>query len=393
MGQMEDFIKERQEEFAASQEAENQTEETQNEETQVEETQTEEVQTEEENRVEDPQTEEVEEEGHEPEQTEGFNDEQLNTFFGTTGQTTEDIKSTFARGAKYSELESKNEEVSRELETLKEQNAELKKSLNPLNYFSSEEAYVAEQLRKKYPDMDPVSVQKAITGDLSSMSDIDVLALQDAIKHPGAAGGEAMSKKIIAKRYDVDLSEPVDQWDELARAEIQRAAMEARQSLSGFRSEVEIPAVKSEEDVQAERAQRLETLQKSWEPFVAELTSFDKITIPGQEEGQSFEFEVPQSYRDDLGEYFNAMITNGELEPDEETIGYLMQEREKDFIYENLDKILAARDSDMRSRMTEQTDKELNNNDPANTQTQPSKTEGVSGTEEFLGRQPGVFRS
>ncbi len=321
-----------------------------------------------------------------------INDEQLNTFFGTTGKTKDDFNNALTVATKVGEIESRNSELAQELDSLRSSHAALKKELDPLSYFSSQEAYVAEQLRKKYPTMDAVAIQKAVTQDVSEMSDIDVLALHDTIKRPGARGGEEMAKKILADDYGVDLSEPSSQWDEIARGKIERAAFDARQEIKTFSSEVEMPSAKSEEDRQADRAQAAEALKAEWEPITPKLTSFDKITIPGQEGEEAFEFEVPQSFRDELGGFFEAMITQGELEPTEETISFLIEQRNKEFIYQNLDKIRASIVAAERSAAEERLDRELNNTSPANTNTAPASTEEVGGTEQHLSQQKGRFR-
>ena len=321
-----------------------------------------------------------------------FDDEQLNTFFDTTGKTKDDIKNVFTLGTKYSELEKEQGEAKRELESLRLSNAELKKGLDPLAHFSSESAYVAEQLRKKYPDMDAVAIQQAVTKDLSLVSDLDVLALQDVIKHPGVSGGETMSKRILAGKYGIDLSEPIAEWDEVAKAQIERDAFDARREINSFKKEVEIPVVKSEEDIRAARANKAADLQKKWDPVMTQLTKLDKITIPREEEGQVFEFEVPQSFRDELPEYFKTMIISGELEPGEETVKLLIEQRNKEFVYKNLDKIMGSFEADLLSSVQEQTDKELGNTAPANTQTKPPAGEPESGTEAFLGKQLGRNR-
>lgn len=323
---------------------------------------------------------------------EAIDDEKLNSFFETTGKTSEDIRNTFALGAKYSEIESKNSEMSQRLEELQARNAELKKGLDPLSHFSSEQAYVAEQLRKKYPTMDPVAIQKAVGSDLSKMEDLDVLALLDTVKRPGAKGGEVMSKRIIADQYGIDPSEPVEAWDDLAKAKIERAAIDARHELSTFQSEVELPTIKSEEDLEAERAQSIEELKGQWAEVLPIMQNFSKITLPGLEEGKSFEFEVPQEFRDGLGETFEAMIVNGELEPDKETVQLMIEQRNKDFLYQNLEKILEVRDADLRTLSTKQKDDDLNNTTPPNTTTAPASGQEISGTEQHLASQKGRVR-
>ena len=320
----------------------------------------------------------------------GINDEQLNTFFDTEGKTQEDIKAVYGLGAKASELESENSEISQELETLKDQHAKLKEELNPLSYFSSEEAYVAEQLRKKYPTMDAVAIQKAIMTDVSKMDDLDVLALQDVIKRPGVAGGEALAKRLIADDLGIDLETPPEEWGELAKGKLTRAAYDARQELGKFQQEVELPTTKSEEDLLAESAQKADAIKKEWEPILPELTKFDKISIPGPEGSQPFEFEVPQSFKDGLGEMFEAMITSGELEANKDTVAFMMEQRNKEFIYQNLGKIREAIEADVRSSVTKKTDEELNNQGEPNSNARPAGEVEVGGTEKFLEGQKGV---
>jgi hypothetical protein len=198
-----------------------------------------------------------------------------------------------------------------------------------------------------------------------------------------------MARKIIADQYGIDLSEPRETWDELAIGKLERAAIDARQDLKTFQDEVELPAIKSEEDLKQERAKFVEDLKGQWAPALPELVNFTKITLPGLEEGQSFEYEVSKEFRDGLGEFFEDMIVNGELDPNPETVKFLMIQREKDFIYQNLDDILTARDANLRSLVTKKTDDELNNTTPANTTTAPTPGEELSGTEEHLARQKG----
>jgi hypothetical protein len=338
----------------------------------------------------DPDPGQDPEPGQDPDPQGGvIDDEKLNSFFETTGKTVEDIKSTFTLGTKYSEIESERDEVLQKLEAIQAENAELRKGLNPLSHFSSEESYRAEQLRKKYPTMDPVAIQKAVGSDLSKMEDLDVLALLDAVKRPGAKGGEAMAKRIIADQYGIDLDAPREEWDDMAIAKLERAAIDGRHELKTFQNEVELPTIKSEEDLQAERAQALEELKGQWAEALPVMKNFTKITLPGLEEGKTFDFEVPQDFRDGLDDLFEGMIELGELEPDKDTVAALIEQRNKDFIYQNLDKILEARDADLRTLLTKRTDQELNNDTPPNSNTKPQPGQELTGTEQHLAGRKG----
>ena len=237
--------------------------------------------------------------------------------------------------------------------------------------------------------MDPVAIQRAIGSDLSKMSDLEILTLQDAIKRPGAKGGEAMARRIIADQYGIDLDAPPEEWDDLAVGKLQRAAIDARQELGTFKDEVEIPSIKSEEDLQAERAQAVEDLKGQWAEVLPQMKSFNRVTLPGLEEGKSYDFDVPQEFRDGLDEFFEDMIVTGELEPEEETIALIIEQVKKDFIYQNLDKIIKARDADLRTLLTKQTDADLNNTTPPNNQTAPVEGEPLSGAEAHVASRKG----
>jgi hypothetical protein len=224
------------------------------------------------------------------------------------------------------------------------------------------------------------------------MDDLDILALQDVIKRPGAKGGEAMAKRIIAQEFGIDLNDPREDWDEMAIARLERAAIDARHELKTFQSEVELPTVKSAEDLEIERSKHVEGLKSQWAEVLPSMQKFDKLILPGLEEGQSFEFEVPQEFRDGLGEFYEDMIVNGELEPDKETVNAILEQRNMEFIYKNLDKILASRDATLRSMLAKQTDDTLNNTTPPNSTTKPGEGEKLSGTEQHLAGQKGRVR-
>lgn len=143
--------------------------------------------------------------------------------------------------------------------------------------------------------------------------------------------------------------------------------------LQALKDSVEIPAIKTEEDKAKEVAESRDTLKKSWMPFLDKIELIDKINIPDPTDGTKVleTVDMPENWRKEVREELLDSILEGGINPTEETIKVLIQEREKEFIYKNLPQLYKLWENKIKSQAIEERDKLLHNDNPPNNNVRP----------------------
>ena len=225
--------------------------------------------------------------------------ENLNKEFGTQYKNRDEVKNIFGLPKKVSEYETKlkeSESLAKSVEDYKKKIEELEKEENPLKYFSSPDTFIAEQLRIKYPKSNPVLLQEIATSNVDSMNDFDVLVKEKQlfVNNPPK---ESSIVAIIKKKYGIDAETPPEEWDELAKAEMQIDAASARDKINTLKSAIELPKVMTREQRLAMESEAITKKEQVIAPLKESFSKFDKFSHEG------FEFDVPSEYQSKLPEY------------------------------------------------------------------------------------------
>jgi len=305
------------------------------------------------------------------EQKPSFDINSFNTFFGTSLKEENELKDALKRANEYGDISKKYEEAEATRKTLEEKAKVLEAGQDPFQYFSSPDAYIREQIIKQRPDLDPAVVTKLIAHDKTKMADFDLLAHDYLMQNPNVIGGLEGAREVIAKKYDVDPEDTEDKWERVSRNMMMTDARTVEQKIAQLKGEIKLPEIKSPEAIEQERIAAVQRVKSQWSPYVNDIASFDKLTVPGDDGTTMLEMEVPKAFRDTLPDYINGVIEQTGLEPTPENLKEIVDYRNRTFIYDYLPKILEVYGNNVRSEIEKKYATVLNNTTPPNTAVAP----------------------
>jgi hypothetical protein len=291
--------------------------------------------------------------------------ENLNKEFGTQYKDRDEVKKTFGLQKTVDEYQTKlkeSESLSKSIEDYKKKIEELEESQDPLKYFSSPNAYIAEQLKIKYPKSNPDTLHKIATADLSKMDDLDVLIKDKQLFVPDAPK-EGIIRSVVLKKYGIDPTTPPEEWDEISVAEMKLDAAAAREKIENLKSVIEMPKIVSKEEKLKAEQDALAQKEQVIAPLKETFSKFDKFSYEG------FEFDVPSEYQSKLPDMFQSMFINAGMEPNEENLQSAVELRDALFLHQYFPKIKEVIAKEAETKLQAKVDAELHNTQPPNTAT------------------------
>lgn len=325
-----------------------------------------------------------------PAPTPQFDINNFNSFFETPFKGESEIRDVISNASKYQDIQQRNVELEAAKKSLEEKNKELQAGADPLSYFSSEDAYIAEQIKKRLPEVDPGVMAKLLSQDRSNMADFDLLAYDWLRKYPNTKGGLDGARKVVAKKYGVELDDPAEEWDDVAQNMMMADARDVGREIDRLKGEIPLPRALTPEEREAQRVEAVNKMRASWAPYTNDIAGFDKLTVPGDDGSVMLEMEIPQAFRESLPEYINGIIEKTGLEPTPESLKEVIDYRNRTFVYEYLPKILEVYGSNIRSEIEKKYNIELNNQTPPNNVQAPPSAEpqpGASFRQHIAGRK------
>lgn len=291
---------------------------------------------------------------------------EFNKINKTEFKTPDEIGAVFQKAKKVDEYEPKISEYEKQVKKYQQDLETAQSSLNPLQYFSSQDAFVAEQLRKQRPDLSPAILQDVVLQDNTRMSDLDVLVKNQMLITPGLIGGENGAREYILDKYGIDTTIPQEEWSITTKNKILIEANATRRTWNELKSGVKLPEVATPEAREAIRVQQVEQKKQQLTPLKETFSKFDKFTEE-IEEGKVFEFNVPDEYKSQLGDIFDAYFVDSGLEPTKENLETIENLKKAMLISGNFKQIYKTIEGDVETRMKAERDKLLNNTTPLNT--------------------------
>ena len=270
-----------------------------------------------------------------------------------------------------SEHKAKLDELTTKEKSWLEEKQKLEARANPLAFFRDEKAYVAEQLRRQFPDKDPAVIERIATNDLSRMDKVDLLAHRLLLDAPDIEGGLEGAKEAVLSDMGLEVGSKPEEWDRITKNKITVKAAQARKDLEELQRSVEIPKVKSEADLQLEVANKIEGLKRAWTPFLDKMEAIDKLQIPAEDGTVLATIDIPAEWRKEMHEELIGTALSSGVEPNEETIRELNAIREMKFIHKNFPKLYTILENQWKSKAIEERDKLLNNDSPPNNLVKP----------------------
>jgi hypothetical protein len=314
--------------------------------------------------------------------------EEMNKRFGAQFKSTDEVKSIFELPKKVVEYENKlkeSESLAKSVEDYKKRIEELEGSQDPLKYFASPESYIAEQLRIKYPKNNPLLLQEIATSNVDAMKDFDVLVKEKQLFVNNPPREQAI-RAIILKKYGIDTDTNPEEWDELAKAEMQIDAAYAREKINNLKGAIELPKILTREQREQAEAQMKAEREKQLAPMREAFTSFDKFShpqIPG------FEADVNGEYKSKLNDIFKGYFGDSGVPPTKENLEAAVEFRNAFFVYEQLPKLREIWLKEGRAESQKKYDEESHNTTPPNTATATDNNDvkNYKGLADFFGSQ------
>jgi len=292
--------------------------------------------------------------------------EEFNKRYNTAYKTDDEIKSILETPKKISEYEGKLSEfevTKKSIEDYKKKIEELEESQDPLKYFSSPDAYKAEQLRIKYPKSNPYLLQEIAMTDVNKMGDLDVLVKDKLLFVPDAPKEEVI-RKVVLKKYGIDPTTPPEEWDEISVGEMKLDAAAARDKINGLKNVIEMPKqILTKEERAKEEADAKVKREQAFAPLKDKFGKYDKFSKEG------FEFDVPDEYKSKLPDMFKSMFIDAGLEPTDENMETAVELRDAMFLLEYFPKIKEVIAKEAGTKLEAKIDAELHNTQPPNTAT------------------------
>lgn len=293
-------------------------------------------------------------------------------------------KSTITeQSTKYADLQKQYEEAQSQL-----------KSYDIRKHFASDEDFIINQLKIKYPDMNPKVLSNVLTSDIATLNPIDAIAsaylLND--KDGKIFKSPEQAYNYVCKKLDIDRDTPLDEHDEDVQVAVRMEAKQAIEKFSQLKSEITVPASvdlaaqKAEADRQAkEHYDKLQPLvQRDMESV---LTGLDELAITedtkdGKNTVFSYklgDYKSSKHVQETLAKVVDTIARNAqEWTPQlaKEVVAKTVEQLQNDYFVQNRTAIIKAVKDQVRKEVMDEEFAKGNNNRPLNPdKTNPSMTQ------------------
>lgn len=331
---------------------------------------------EEEPKAEEPKDGEEKEE--EPAKETVFDINEINKRFSTEFKDDSELKARLEQADRVAELE----EQLKELDSLKEKNTLLEQSIDPMNYFSSEDAYKVEQFKKQFPDKDATTAYALFTQDVGEMSDIDVLAYETLLDNPGIDKDTVL--EVVRDKYNIEEGEDLDKT---SAAKVKIDANQARRSINSLKSEVKLPdkvdadaLVDQQKELLAEKTERL---KDGWSGVAKELVSnLPDYVLKDDDGSELFRYSVKDFPQDKVDDMVNLMVNSG-VELNKDAAQSMMDVMQKEYFFENRDQIAKSIREDAINKAEEERLKKQHNPGQPKAEAEPKPDTKKDGQEQL----------
>jgi len=291
----------------------------------------------------------------------------FNKRFNTQYKADDEIKSVFEVSKKIPEWETRlkdRDELAKSVEQYKKDldNLERTASTKYLSDPFMQKAYVAKELKAKYPDKDPWILEEIAMSDVDKMGDLDAVAKERKIKYPSMKLENI--KAVILNDLGIDGTVAPEEWDSLAKDKLTMMAGDARENIKNLTKGIELPKVDTPEDAQkrfdAELSKRIEATA----PYKAEYSKFDKFNM-----GEGLDYTVDKEFQEKLGDMFDAFVVKAGNDPTPENLNTLNDLRDAFFFNSHKKEIFEAMYKDAETKIKAKLDEKLGNTQVPNTAT------------------------
>lgn len=241
----------------------------------------------------------------------------------------------------------------------------IQQAQDPLNYFSSPEAYKREQLLKARKDI-PVDVaSKIVTSDLSNLSPLETLKLNFRLEHPEITN-ESDIEELLKEKYGDYEGEEVTS---LTKNKMLIDSKSAMKNIEQLRSELKEPEkfdIKSMlEGKQNEYLNQAKEREGKWKDAYEKvlMDKIKEIVITDKDENGkeavSFRYKLDDEFLQAAKEDVSRLMAFKGVNPDnEEAIKSAVDEIQVAYLFKNLGKIIKAAQSEVEAKTIERMKRE-----------------------------------
>ena len=241
----------------------------------------------------------------------------------------------------------------------------IQQAQDPLNYFSSPEAYKREQLLKARKDI-PVDVaSKIVTSDLSNLSPLETLKLNFRLEHPEITKDSDIEELLKEKYGDYEGEEVTS----LTKNKMLIDSKSAMKNIEQLRSELKEPEkfdIKSMlEGKRNEYLNQAKEREGKWKDAYEKvlMDKIKEIVITDKDENGkeavSFRYKLDDEFLQAAKEDVSRLMAFKGVNPDnEEAIKSAVDEIQVAYLFKNLGKIIKAAQSEVEAKTIERMKRE-----------------------------------
>jgi len=270
--------------------------------------------------------------------------------------------------------------VESEFSETKTKYEEAKSQLDPRKHFVNEDEYKRQIILQKYgEEVNPTFLNKIVSSDINTMSDLDILVLGKQISNPNIIGGDEGAKALIYDQFGID-GEMVEsgEFTDVAKNRLSDAAVSVRRELNKLKN-VDIP---SSGDFETERQTRIEAresalreLEGKWDKVADKmLEGFNDYHLYEDKDGKKesyYSYAVDADFKAMAKEVLMRDLTEKGVELTEENIRKARGFLEAEFWHQRGNSIVSSYGKSIKAQLTEAKMVEDDNPKPRNTSEMP----------------------
>ena len=251
-------------------------------------------------------------------------------------------------------------------------------------HFATDEDFILNQLKIKYPDLNPKVLSGVLTTDITTSDPIATIAYSYMLNDKGGKvfHNEQQAYNYVCKQLGVDKDLPMDEQEEDVQVSVRLEAAKAAEQFTKLKSEVQVPkpvdltAQKAERERQAkERYDKLlPTVQRDMEKV---LTGLDTIEITEQtKEGNNpvfsyalGDYKSSKHVRETIDKVIDTIARNAqEWSPSlaKEVVEKTVEQLQNDYWIANRTAIIKAAQDNARKQAMDEEFAKSNNHRPLN---------------------------
>jgi len=318
--------------------------------------------------------ENTEQETEETQETQ-YDLEGFNKHFGSDFKDEGSLREFLNSPSKYEEqLSQKDTELQSALERAQKYDYFIEHA-DPKKLYGDEDTMRFVSLKQKFPDKDLSLISQVVSPNFEKMSNVDKLVLADKFEviDPSLSDEDRRRGILRSLRIDADDISELTKEDQYVISREVAKHNELFKSIRDHKPEEGAYNLADEiEKNKQTKSQQLEDRKKKWEPIAKSLLkNFESTKIYDKDEKgndvEVFSYSVDDTFREKFAEKFLEDLVNSGLEPTKENAQQAMAYIDQQFRTSYFDKIVREAQKAARTKVEDETHKEVHNDREQNT--------------------------